>query len=203
MTFETFLPNALILLAAYLIGAMPTAYLTAKKLAGIDIREHGSKNAGATNVMRVVGKKAGFFVMGVDFCKGLLPVVVTRLLLPPEAPLHDWIPVLVALMAILGHSKSVFLQFTGGKSAITGLGAFIGLEPLGGLILAVLAFVIIKLTRMVSVGSMTCALLAGLTMYLLGDPMPYVWYGVVSGVVVIVLHRANIQRLLAGTENRI
>lgn len=194
------------LVLAYLIGAIPTAYFVAKKVAGIDIREHGSGNVGATNVMRVVGKKAGIFTLVCDFLKGLLPVLAVKHLL---FPLDPWLHVAVALMLILGHSKSVYIGFKGGKSAVTGLGGLCGLLPLFALGVGVLAFVIFKLTRTVSIGSMCAAAIASIVIILLhnwdplGYPLAYVTYTVMASLYIIYLHRANIQRLLSGQENKI
>jgi glycerol-3-phosphate acyltransferase PlsY len=183
----------------YLIGSCPTAYLVVKKLTGQDIRTIGSGNVGATNVKRAAGFKPFLFVLLFDFCKGLIPVLIAKTLYPNLYLLH----VLVALMTVLGHSKSIFLGFAGGKSAATGLGGVLGLAPLPGVILGLTAFLITKTTRFVSLGSMTASVLAPILLLLCGYPLPYVIYATVAGAYVIWLHRANIQRLIRGTENRI
>ncbi len=189
----------LALVLAYIIGSFPTAYLTAKRLMGIDIREHGSGNAGATNVWRVVGKKAGVFVLLTDFFKGFLPVTASQYLFPSAPALH----VVVAIGTILGHSRSLFLGFTGGKSAITGLGGMMALAPVPAVLIGAVAFIVIKFTRYVSVGSMTAAVFTPIILYVLKAPLAYTVYGLLSALYVIYLHRANIGRLLKGTENRI
>ncbi|MDX2085278.1 MAG: glycerol-3-phosphate 1-O-acyltransferase PlsY [Candidatus Melainabacteria bacterium] len=190
----------LYVLATYLLGAIPTGYIVAKQAKGIDIREHGSGNPGATNVFRVVGKKEGLLTLLLDFLKGLLPVMLARVYVFPEA---YWVHLLVAMAPSVGHSRSVFLNFKGGKSAITSLGIIFGLAPLGGLLLAIIAGTIIYVTRYVSVGSMIAALLTPLLLGWLGYPVPYIMLAAVCGLLVVVLHRPNIQRLLQGTENRI
>jgi glycerol-3-phosphate acyltransferase PlsY len=170
-----------------------------KQLTGQDIRTIGSGNVGATNVKRAAGFKPFLFVLLFDFCKGLVPVLIAKTLYPNLYLLH----VLVALMAVVGHSKSIFLGFAGGKSAATGLGGILGLAPLPGVILGLTAFLITKTTRFVSLGSMTASLLAPILLLVFRYPISYVVYATVAGGYVIWLHRANIQRLLQGTENRI
>jgi glycerol-3-phosphate acyltransferase PlsY len=186
-------------LGAYVLGSLPTAYLVAKKLKGIDIREHGSFNAGATNVRRVVGKKAGYFTLVVDFLKGLIAVLLARFLFPGMPLLH----VLVVLAVVLGHTKSIFLGFTGGKAAITGLATMIALDPVAGLILSVIGVGVIKLSRFVSLGSMTAALFCPVVFYLRQNPWEYLVTATVTSLYVIYLHRSNIKRLIQGTENRL
>lgn len=186
-------------LAAYFLGSIPTGYLLVKQLKGVDIREFGSGNTGATNVKRLAGNKAFAAVLLLDVCKGLLPVLAVKMLIPTDY----WLHVLVAVMAIVGHSKSVFLKFSGGKSAATGLGTVIGLAPLPSLALCLLAFLIIKFGRIVSVGTMITALCSPILFYLIKAPEPYLVYTTVCSLYVIYLHKANISRLLNGTENRI
>jgi acyl phosphate:glycerol-3-phosphate acyltransferase len=193
------LEHILFVIGAYLLGSIPTGYLVARQVAGIDIREHGSGNTGATNVKRVVGNKAGLFVLICDFFKGLLPVLLSIYLYPEAYIVH----ILTALAAVVGHSKSIFLKFGGGKSAITGLGGIIGLAPLPGLILGAFAFTIIKITRIVSIGTMITAVVAPILLFVMDRPFPYIIYTAVTGLYVIYLHRANIERLIKGTENRI
>lgn len=186
-------------LVGYLIGAIPTAYLVVKQLTGQDIRTIGSGNVGATNVKRAVGFKPFLFVLLFDFCKGLLPVLAVKFLFP-QMP---WVHVFVALATVIGHSKSIYLGFAGGKSAATGLGGFMGLAWLPGLILALTAYLIMRFTRIVSVGSMIASVLAPILLLLFHEPTPYILYATLAGTYVIFLHKANIQRLLQGTENRI
>jgi glycerol-3-phosphate acyltransferase PlsY len=152
-----------------------------------------------------VGKGWGYFTLFLDVLKGLLPVLALRFFFPSETILH----VLAALLLLLGHSKSIFLQFTGGKAAATGLGAVIAVVPVPGLICGALAFGLRFLTRYVSVGSIVAAALIAPVAYLydrlLGQdtPIAYLVFVAVAGLLVIVRHKANIQRLMQGTENRI
>ncbi len=194
------------LLAAYLLGAMPTGFLMAKALKGIDIREHGSGNTGATNVFRVVGKGAGIAVLLIDLLKGWLAVLgmvglvsfpLGGVLTAAGAP---WAYVLAASLALLGHSKSIWLGFTGGKSASTGLGVLLALAwPVGIGVAAVFA-VGVALSRTVSVGSIVAALSATVFMVATGQPLAYVLFAIAGGCYVVFRHRSNIARLLAGTE---
>ena len=183
----------------YLIGSFPTAYLVVKQLTGQDIRTIGSGNVGATNVKRAAGFKPYLFVLLFDMAKGMVPVWLSTQLYPNAYFLH----ILVALATVIGHSKSIFLKFAGGKSAATGLGGMLGLAPVPALLLGLLAFSITKCTRFVSLGSITASLLAPVMLYLFDCPWPYIGYAAVAGLYVIFLHRANIERLLKGTENRI
>lgn len=186
-------------LLGYLIGAVPTAYLVVKQLTGQDIRQIGSGNVGATNVKRAAGFKPFLFVLLFDFLKGMIPVLISKFLFPGL----PWLHVLVAATTVIGHSKSIYLGFAGGKSAATGLGGFVGLDPVAGLLLAVIAYVIMRTTRIVSVGSITASILAPILLILFRAPIPYVAYAAGAGAYVIFLHKANIGRLLNGTENRI
>ena len=208
---------ALLLLAvAYLLGSIPTGFVLAKVLKGIDIREHGSGNTGATNVFRVLGKAAGITVLVVDLLKG---VVAVRLMvwlifassLSPILPESRFGPggvellgyvlcTLAGLLVILGHSKSVWLGFTGGKSAATGLGVLLGLAWPVGLVVAAVFGMAVGLSKTVSVGSISAALSAFVVMLLTQQPLPYVLLAFLGGCYVVFLHRSNISRLMAGTE---
>jgi acyl phosphate:glycerol-3-phosphate acyltransferase len=186
-------------LLGYLAGSFPTAYLVVKQLTGQDIRTIGSGNVGATNVKRAAGFKPFLFVLIFDFCKGLVPVLVSKALYPELYLMH----VVVALTTVIGHSKSIFLGFAGGKSAATGLGGVMGLAPIPATLLGITAYTITKVSRFVSLGSMTASVLAPVLLLLFGSPLEYVIYAAIAGGYVIWLHRPNIQRLLKGTENRI
>jgi glycerol-3-phosphate acyltransferase PlsY len=188
-----------LVIGTYFIGSIPTGYIVAKQMMGIDIREHGSGNVGATNVKRVVGNKAGLIVLICDFFKGLVPVAIARILVPDIPELH----IAVAFAAIIGHSRSIFLNFTGGKSAITGLGTLMALEPVSSLLIGLIAFITIKLTRFVSVGSMVAAIFTPIIFILMQKPLPYILYALTAAIFVIYLHRGNIGRLRQGTENKI
>lgn len=200
---------ALVLILAYLLGAIPVGYIVAKLVKGIDIREHGSGNVGATNVKRVVGTKAGLVTFALDGLKGYVPVLGTIWLFngPGNPGLvqdpYQVMPLLTALAAIVGHSKSVFIGFSGGKSVMTSLGCFLALNPLATLITFAVGVTVIKLTRYVSVGSMVGALVLPTSMALLGAPLSHVGFTGLVSLYVIYLHRGNVHRLLTHQENRL
>ncbi|MGK7888626.1 MAG: glycerol-3-phosphate 1-O-acyltransferase PlsY [Leptolyngbyaceae cyanobacterium] len=199
-----------VLLLAYLLGSLPTGYLVAKQLKGIDIREHGSGSTGATNVLRTLGKGPGLFVFIIDISKGVAPVLFARWAtgaiapnLTTSRPGLDWVVVFAGAWAILGHSRSIWLNFTGGKSVATGLGVFFALHWPTGLIAFGTFGVLLAAFRIVSLGSIGGAIAAPITMMLMGQPLAYIAFSLVAAAYVINRHRSNIQRLLAGTEPRI
>ncbi|WP_017297485.1 glycerol-3-phosphate 1-O-acyltransferase PlsY [Nodosilinea nodulosa] len=200
----------LLLLAAYLLGSIPTGYLIARWVKGIDIRQYGSGGTGATNVLRTVGKGAAIAVLVVDLLKGLLAVLLAIALWPqilalaPVAPQwQPWVTMLAGLLALVGHSKSVWIGFTGGKSAATGLGVLIGLAWPVALGAAAAFGLTLALSRIVSLGSIAAAIAAMVLMVATGQPLPYVVLGILGATYVILRHRGNIDRLLAGTEPRL
>lgn len=200
----------LLLAAAYLLGSIPTGYLVAKGIKGIDIRQHGSGGTGATNVLRTVGKGAAIAVLIIDLLKGLLAVLLVAAVWPQVAALtvlealwQPWVAVGAGLMALVGHSKSVWIGFTGGKSVASGLGVLIGLAWPVALGAAIAFGLALALSRIVSLSSIVAAIAAGLLMVVTGQPLPYTVLGVLGAFYVILRHRGNIDRLLAGTEPRL
>jgi acyl phosphate:glycerol-3-phosphate acyltransferase len=198
---------------AYLFGSMPTGYLAGKLLKGIDIREHGSRSTGATNVLRTLGKWPALMVLIVDVLKGAGAIIVARWLytvlstLPPAAvDLRIWGPwgvSLAGLAVLFGHSRSIWLNFTGGKSAAAGLGVLLAMSWPVGLGAAMVFAVVLAVFRIVSLGSILAALAAIVLICGLEQPLPYRLLVIAGSIYVIVRHRANIQRLLAGTEPRL
>ena len=202
--------GSLLLLGAYLLGAIPTGYLVTQAVKGVDIRDHGSGNTGATNVFRVVGKTAGITVLAIDLVKGLLAVLLVRLVLFAIAPTYpelestvSWWITGAGLLAIVGHSRSIWLNWTGGKSAATGLGILLALHWPVGLGVAGIFSVTLALFRIVSVGSIAAAVSAVGLMLAFNQPLPYTLLAIAGSCYVILRHRANIQRILAGTEPRL
>ena len=191
------------LLAAYLLGSIPTGFLLAKAIAGIDIREHGSGNTGATNVFRVVGKGAGIAALTVDLLKGVSAVLLLRWLITQfdvAADWQSWFLVAAGLLAVIGHSKSVWLGFSGGKSAATGLGVLLALAWPVGLGVAAVFGLVLTISRTVSVGSIAAAIAAMIFMGITGQPLAYLLVAIAGGLYVVLRHRSNISRLIAGTE---
>lgn len=200
----------LLLVAAYLLGAFPTGYLVARAAKGIDIREHGSGNTGATNVLRVVGKGAGLTVLVIDLLKGLSAVLFVRVILtilyaemPEQLATLPWWITLAGLAAILGHSRSIWLNWTGGKSAATGLGVLLALAWPVGLGTAGVFAIVLALFRIVSLSSIAAVLSAIVLVAVMQQPLPYILLAIAGGFYVILRHRTNIQRLLEGTEPRL
>lgn len=193
---------ALVGASSYLIGSIPTGYIIVKLFTGQDIRTIGSGSTGATNVKRIMGKKWFFIVMLLDALKGALPVVLTALFATALAHLGV-LPVLAAVCAILGHSKSVFLNFTGGKSVASGVGTLMALNWQAGLIIAAVWGIVTWVSKYVSLGSIVALALSPLIMWFLNAPIAYIVYALIAAIYVIYLHRENITRLKEGRENKV
>lgn len=197
----------LVVLAGYLLGAVPFALLAGKLLKGIDLREHGSGNLGATNALRILGKPAGITVLLLDAAKGGVPVALAPQLFP-AAP--AWLPVALAGAAILGHVFPVYLRFKGGKGVATSAGAFLALHPAAfGCAVAVFALSlaasrIVSLSSLLAAVALPCAAL-GLDGWdqASGAQAPRTGLLIAIAVLVWWRHRANLGRLWAGTEPRI
>lgn len=201
--------NAALILTAYLLGSIPTGFLAGYWLQKIDIREYGSGSTGATNVLRVLGTKAAVAVLLVDLLKGAIAVGIVKISVVqvPALALSEtstaWLVILTALMAVLGHSKSVWLNFTGGKSVATSLGTLLIMTP-GVALAGVAAFgVTLAAFRTVSLSSLVSAIAINLFMITFGEPLPYVIFAICAALYVFWRHRTNIERILAGTEPKI
>ena len=188
--------------AAYVIGSIPTGYIIVKAKTGKDIRTIGSGSTGATNVKRVLGKKWFFTVMLLDAFKGALPVLLAKMFATVGVSV-GLAPVVAAVAVIVGHSKSVFLGFKGGKSVASGVGTILALNILAGLAIAVIWGIITYITRYVSVGSIIALLLSPFIMFFVGAPLGYVLYCAVGAIYIVYLHRENIKRLIDGNENKV
>ena len=193
-----------IFVIAYIIGSIPTGYLIVKAKKGIDIRETGSGSTGATNVKRVLGTKWFFTVMLLDALKGVIAVLIAVKYFDLfDYTLRGLAPVLAALAVILGHSKSVFLKFTGGKSVATGVGTLIGLCWPVGLITAVIWAVITYTSKFVSLGSIIAITMAPILMRMFNQNEYYIWFTAICAAYVIIMHKDNIKRLCQGKENKV
>ncbi|MBR6098493.1 glycerol-3-phosphate 1-O-acyltransferase PlsY [bacterium] len=190
------------LIGAYLIGSVPTGYIIVKTATGQDIRKVGSGSTGATNVKRVMGKKWFFITLLLDAFKGALPVVLAAVFAKSFSGI-GLLPVLAAVAVILGHSKSIFLKFTGGKSVASGVGTILALNWQVGLIIAVIWATITYLSKYVSLGSIIALALSPFIMYFLDSHIAYTGYCALGAVYIIWLHRTNIQRLIKGEENKV
>ena len=189
----------LLVLAAYLLGATPTSYIAGKIGRGIDLREHGSRNLGATNVYRVLGWKYAIPVALIDAAKGALSVGVLGSLSGGPA----WVPVVLGLAAVLGHVYSPYVGFRGGKGVATAGGVFLALAPLAVAISLPIWVGMLWAFGYVSVASLTVAVLFPLWVRLTRPAAPYTfWASLALALLIVYSHRANIRRLLDGTENR-
>lgn len=203
------------LVLSYFLGSFPTGYIAGKQLQGIDIRQVGSGSTGATNVLRTLGKGPGAFVLLVDCLKGVLAIAVvyylfsfapSENLIPSQVDIpvwQPWIVTLSGLCAILGHSKSIFLGFSGGKSVATSLGILLAMNWQVGLATAAVFGLCIAISRIVSLSSISGAIAVPILMLVLHQPLPYILFGIAGGLYVILRHRGNIERLLAGMEPKI
>lgn len=187
---------------AYLIGSIPTGYIIVKAKTGQDIRTIGSGSTGATNVKRVLGKNYFFLVMFLDALKGALPVILAKLFATVGVSL-GLAPVIAAVAVIIGHSKSIFLQFKGGKSVASGVGTILALNWMVGIIIAIVWGVITYTTKYVSVGSIIALVVSPFIMYFINAPIAYVVYCALGAIYIVYLHRENIKRLLSGNENKV
>lgn len=189
---------------AYVIGASPFGFL-AGKLRGIDIRRHGSGNIGATNVLRVLGKPVGITVLVLDVLKGLVPVIIARQVVGPDAP--SVVPIAAAIATILGHNYTFWLGFKGGKGIATSAGAIAPIIPLPLAVALVLWGVVFAASRYVSAASIVAALSLPVTALVQGLragalDWPVMILTLFLAVMATWRHRTNLQRLREGTENR-
>ena len=192
----------IVAIIAYIIGSIPTGYIIVKIAKGQDIREIGSGSTGATNVKRVMGKKWFFITLLLDAFKGALPVVLAKIFGTAFTGI-GLLPVIAAIAVILGHSKSIFLKFTGGKSVASGVGTILALNWVAGLIIAAIWGTITYFSKYVSLGSIIALGVSPFIMYFFGGPAAYVGYCALGAIYIIWLHRSNIQRLIKGEENKV
>jgi glycerol-3-phosphate acyltransferase PlsY len=190
---------ALWIVAAYLLGATPTSYMAGRLGRGIDLREHGSKNLGATNVYRLLGWGYAIPVGLFDVAKGAVAVA----LFGRWASGPEWLPVTLGGAAVLGHMFSPFVGFRGGKGVATAAGVFLALAPLAFAIAVPAWGLSLWVSGYVSLSSIVAAVTFPVWVRLTTDgDGPTFWASVVLALLIVLAHRANIQRLLAGTENR-
>lgn len=209
--------NGVILIFAYVLGATPSGYWIGSWFYGIDIREQGSGSTGATNVLRTLGKWPGLAVLIIDILKGVLAIALVRYIysLPFVQELtiaagisnilmaKEWMVILVGLMALVGHSKSFWIGFKGGKSVASSLGILLAMSWVVGLGTLTVFILVLAISRIVSLSSISGAVAVSGLMFLSHQPLPYQIFAVAGGLYIILRHRTNIERLLAGKEPRI
>ena len=198
----------LVLAAVYLLGSIPFGYLIVRAKEGADVRETGSGGTGATNVSRRAGKLAGFVTLLLDAAKGALAVGLARWLAAPDFDVNWWVAA-AAILAVLGHIFPVWLRFRGGKGVATGVGVFLALAPLAVAGAALIFILVVWATRYVSLGSISATAAFPLCVWLLSrywKPStsfePVMTTAIIGGALIIFMHRANIGRLISGTENK-
>ena len=195
----------LIFLGAYVLGSFPTGYIAVKTFKNQDIREIGSGSTGATNVKRVLGKRGFYSVLFIDAIKGFAAVTIAKYMETKYglyADIHI-APVLASLAVIVGHSKSLFLNFTGGKSVATTAGVGLALDWRVAVICSVVFTIIAYISKYISLASITVMILMVILMIYFQGPISYVIFCSFTAVYVIYLHRENIKRLVQGTENKV
>jgi acyl phosphate:glycerol-3-phosphate acyltransferase len=215
--------NTALLLLAYLLGSLPTGYLVAKWLKGIDIREQGSGSTGATNVLRNLGKGPAIAVLLIDLLKGVAAITLVQWVygsdllagltrschsdcLPGLIASLDWQPwmtMAAGLAALIGHSKSIWLGFKGGKSVATSIGILLALSWQVALATIGVFAAVFAITRIVSISSILGAIAVPTLMLSFRQPVAYLLFGILGGIYVVWRHRSNIQRLLDGTEPKV
>lgn len=190
--------NSILLVGSYLVGAIPFGLLISKAV-GVDVREEGSRNIGATNVSRVLGKKLGILTLICDVAKGYLPMLVADYALPEEET-RQMIISLCGVMAVIGHMFPLYLRFKGGKGVATGLGVFLFLSPPAIAISLVIFIVAVTWTGFVSVGSLLVSALVPLWIWCFGGSGATILAAAAIAVLIWIQHRENIGRLLRGEE---
>lgn len=191
---------------AYLIGSIPTAVWIGKSKYGVDVREHGSKNAGATNTFRVLGKKPGIVVLSIDILKGVIAVLLPFILLGNSIDSETMIQLKItsALFAVVGHVFPLYAGFKGGKGVATSLGVIIGVHPLAALICLGIFLIIFITFKFVSLGAICAAISFPLVIHFVfhEDSVWLTVFSITLSVAVIFAHKKNIGRLLKGEESK-
>lgn len=182
---------------SYLVGSIPFSFLTAKYFGGIDIRNYGSGNTGATNVFRTLGKKSGALAFVGDFLKGFIVTLLVKIFIGMD------VAVVCAALAVIGHCYPIFLRFKGGKGVATTAGTIFALYPLIGFILFTTGILIIVLSRIVSLASISASLMFPIISLLFSTHEYFIIYSIALSLLVIYRHKSNISRLITGSESKI
>ncbi|MBQ2931650.1 MAG: glycerol-3-phosphate 1-O-acyltransferase PlsY [Clostridia bacterium] len=194
------LKNLFVLLISYLLGSISTSIIISKIMLGDDIRNHGSGNAGATNTLRTIGKKAALFVVLGDVLKTVLAILAAKLLLKGD-PTAVYI---AGIGAVLGHNFPLYFKFKGGKGIVVSATSMIFADPAIGMTVAVVAILIMAVSRYVSLGSILGAVFFVVLSFLLRAENPdFIVFACMLALLAIYMHKSNIQRLLSGTESKL
>lgn len=186
----------ILIIIGYLLGNISFAFIIGKTMGNIDVREHGSKNAGATNVLRTVGKKAALYALLGDIAKGIIPALIGRYFFGLEGAF------IASTAAVIGHCYPVFLKFKGGKGVATAGGMILGINPLLGLSILGYVFVVVKFTKYVSLASITAAIMYPLINYFIYHNNTVTILSTVIAVIIVYKHRENIKRLINKEESK-
>lgn len=193
------IPSLIAVLFSYLLGSVSFSVLLAKSLKGIDIRQHGSGNAGATNTLRVLGKGPAILVLVLDVLKGIAAVWLGRLL----GEGSEWVPALCGIAAIVGHNWPLYFRFRGGKGIATTIGVMATLALIPALYAGGIAILFIVFTRYVSLGSLIFVLLTPLFLWIFGETGPNFWASLLICIFAFWRHRSNIVKIAQGRENKL
>jgi acyl phosphate:glycerol-3-phosphate acyltransferase len=185
---------------AYLVGSLSPSVWLGQAFKGVDVRKHGSGNAGTTNAFRVLGTKLGIAVLVLDILKGVIPVVVARIVLHDDQPA---VVVFAAFACVLGHNYSIFLRGKGGKGVATGAGAALAMMPVPMAIVVVLFVALLLTTRIVSIASIACTVMFPVMAFVFDQPLAYVVGACIMAAVVLWAHRMNFRRLWKRQEPRV
>lgn len=194
-------------IGAYLLGSIPTAVWVGKAWYDLDVREHGSKNAGATNTFRVLGKKPGILVLLIDVAKGAFAVSIPMFWIHFDDQSiddqQDLLQIVAAIFAVVGHIFPVFAGFRGGKGVATSLGIIIGIQPLSAAICFGVFLIVFILSKFVSLGAIVASVCFPIIVYVLHPESTEMQvFSLVLGTAVILAHKKNIKRLIKGEENK-
>ncbi|MEI6045469.1 MAG: glycerol-3-phosphate 1-O-acyltransferase PlsY [Chloroflexota bacterium] len=190
---------------SYFIGAFPTGVVLGKLFKGVDLRQHGSGKTGATNSLRTLGWQISLLVFLIDMGKGAVSVWLAQLLFAPEY--QPWAVLVTAVLCMLGHDYSIFIGFSGGRGAASGLGELLAVSPLAVLFITLFGLPALLITRYVSLASILGSALAPVGIlfasYITGLDWRYLFFAAAAGGMIIIKHADNIQRLLNGTERKL